>query len=106
MLSYLKKVLNRQPLNYGKLIEEGALIIDVRTPQEFAQGHADNSINIPLSEITSRIDDVKEQNKPVIICCRSGVRAGSATTLLKSAGVEAYNAGTWNQVQAELKFKN
>ena len=78
------------------------MIIDVRTAQEFADGHADNSINIPLSDITNHVEEIKQQNKPIITCCRSGGRAGSATTTLKNAGIEVYNGGSWNQVQAAL----
>lgn len=80
--------------------EAGAVLIDVRTPGEFASGHAKGSINIPLGEIARRVDDIKAMNKPAILCCRSGNRSGSATSILKAQGVEAYNGGTWQQVDA------
>jgi len=99
MFSFLKNLLNRKSLDYKELLSRGAMIVDVRTPQEFAQGHADNSINIPLSDIADHIEELKQKNIPVITCCRSGARAGNVTTFLKKAGIEAYNAGSWNQVQ-------
>ncbi|MFK8105201.1 MAG: rhodanese-like domain-containing protein [Saprospiraceae bacterium] len=106
MLSFFKSLFKRSSLDYQELMERGAVIIDVRTAPEFSQGHADRSINIPLSEIKNQIKSLKQQNKPLIICCRSGARAGSAISSLKQAGIEAYNAGSWNRVQAEIGRKS
>lgn len=47
MFSFLKNLLIREQLDYTQLLKDGAIIIDVRSPQEFAQGHADKTINIP-----------------------------------------------------------
>lgn len=102
MFSFIKKLFKIEKLDYTELMEREAIIIDVRSPQEFANGHADNSINIPLGEIINHIAELKQKNKPIITCCRSGARSGRATTTLKKAGIEAYNAGSWNQVQASL----
>lgn len=105
MLSFFKNLFKRSALDYHELLGRGAVIIDVRTAPEFAQGHATHSINIPLNKISSQIKQLKEQNKPIIICCRSGARAASAATSLQRAGIEAYNAGSWNQVQAKIAGK-
>jgi len=102
MFSFIKNLLKREKLDYTQLLEDGAIIIDVRSPQEFAQGHADGTINIPLSDIANHINDLKQKQQPIITCCRSGMRSGKAAGILKKEGIEAYNGGSWNQVQANL----
>lgn len=73
-------------------------IIDVRTPQEFMGGHVAGSINIPVNEIHSHVERIKEMQQPVILCCASGGRSGQATYYLKSCGVECINGGSWMDV--------
>jgi len=102
MISFIKNLFSRRQLNYSELLERGAIIIDVRTPKEFKQGNVESSINIPLSSIENRIGEIKQKDKPVIMCCRSGVRSAKATAMLEKRGIEAYNAGSWNQVQAGI----
>ena len=72
-----------------------AIIIDVRTVAEFKQGAISGSKNIPLQILNSKIEEIKKLNKPVIACCASGMRSGSAVAILKNNGIEAYNAGSW-----------
>ena len=69
-------------------IEAGAIIIDVRTPHEFDQGKIPGSINIPVDRISTQIDRIKKMEKPVILCCASGMRAGMAKGILKKAGLD------------------
>lgn len=75
--------------------KEGAIVIDVRSPGEYQSGHGKGSINIPLDQINSKIDKIKAYNKPILTCCASGMRSGTAASILKSNGIEAYNAGSW-----------
>ncbi|MDO4782521.1 MAG: DUF6132 family protein [Capnocytophaga felis] len=82
-----------------KEIAPKAVIIDVRTPSEFQSGHFENSVNIPLDEIPNRIAEIKAFNKPVICCCRSGIRSQKATKLLQNQGIECYNGGSWQEVK-------
>ena len=103
MLTFLKNLMNPEQIDVASLLKDGAMVIDVRSPQEFAEGHATGSVNIPLGSLPNHIKEIQQQNKVVITCCRSGARAGSATTTLKQAGIETYNAGTWNAVQAAAK---
>jgi Rhodanese-related sulfurtransferase len=106
MFEFIKNLLKKEKLDYTKLMGRGALIIDVRTPQEFAEGKVENSVNIPLSDIMNHLKKIKEQNKPVITCCRSGARSEKAKTTFISEGIEAYNGGSWNEVQAVLNDLN
>lgn len=76
----------------------GAVVIDVRTPGEFASGHSKGAKNIPLDKISAQVTAIKKMNKPVIVCCRSGARSGQAASILKNAGIEVVNAGAWQNV--------
>ncbi|MFM7682283.1 MAG: rhodanese-like domain-containing protein [Bacteroidota bacterium] len=82
--------------------EKNAIIIDVRTYEEFAGGHIQNSKNIPLQIIESKINDIKKINKPVIACCRSGNRSGMASRILNRNGIECINGGSWQSLQSKL----
>ncbi len=76
-------------------IEEGAVIIDVRTPQEFKEGHISNSINIPLQHIEVRISTLKKKKKTIITCCKSGGRSRRAKNILLKNGIKCVNGGSW-----------
>ena len=76
-------------------ITEGAVIIDVRTPQEFNEGHISSSINIPLNQIEIRISTIKKKNKTVITCCKSGGRSRRARNILLKNGIKCVNGGSW-----------
>lgn len=79
-------------------LKNGAVVIDVRTPEEFQEGHVQGSKNIPLQVISGHIEEIVKLGKPVITCCRSGARSGSAATILKQHGVDAINGGPWGSV--------
>jgi rhodanese-related sulfurtransferase len=74
---------------------KGAILIDVRSPGEFAAQSAPNSLNIPLTELGQRLQEIP-RNVPVIVACASGTRSGMAKMLLKKNGFsEVYNLGAW-----------
>ncbi len=83
-------------------MEKGAVIIDVRTVGEYKEGHIKGSKNIPLDTISSKIQEIKKLNKPVIACCRSGMRSAQATSILKQNGIEVLNGGGWESLQRKL----
>ncbi|UTW61866.1 rhodanese-like domain-containing protein [bacterium SCSIO 12741] len=93
----LKDLLLGGRVDYKGLVENGALIVDVRTPQEYKSGHVKGSINIPLQTLLSNLKKVK--NKEVILVCRSGARAAQAKSMLTSKGITAYNAGPWQTLR-------
>ncbi len=84
--------------DYKKLLREGAVIIDVRNPGEFAGGAAPGSENIPLGSIPKKLNQIKSLQTPVICVCASGMRSGAAKAQLVAAGVEAYNGGPWTKM--------
>lgn len=85
------------------LVKQGALIIDVRTPQEYRQGNIKNSQNIPLAQIGSKAKAISQKSKPVILYCRSGGRANSAASILRNHGIEVYNGGGLAMMQNALR---
>ena len=83
--------------------EKGATVIDVRSSWEFADGHVNDAINIPLEEITTRIDEINELQGPYLLYCRSGNRSGMACSILQQSGVtEVYNGGGLADMQIAL----
>jgi phage shock protein E len=83
-------------------MSKNATVIDVRTPGEFMGGHVQGSINIPLQDITSKVQEIKKMAQPIILCCASGNRSGQATSFLKAQGVDCSNGGSWLEVNAEM----
>lgn len=83
-------------------LQKGAVIIDVRTYEEFASGHIQGSKNIPLQVINGKVAEIKKLNQPVIVCCRSGMRSAQAASILKAQGVEVMNGGGWERLEKEL----
>lgn len=81
--------------------DKGAVIIDVRTAGEFSACHVEGSVNIPLDQLPKRLKKLPK-NKPIIACCASGGRSGSAVNFLKANGYEAYNGGGWAQLNRKL----
>lgn len=102
MFGFLQKMFGLR-VDFKALTAAGALIIDVRTPEEFRAGHIKQSVNIPLQIIQGKVADLKKKNKPIIAVCRSGARSGTAVGILKSAGIEAYNGGAWNALEYDLR---
>lgn len=83
-------------------VAKGAIILDVRTKEEFAEGHIKGSKNIALQVLNSNIATIKKWNKPVIACCRSGMRSAQATSILKQNGIDCINGGGWESLESKL----
>lgn len=75
------------------------LLVDVRTPEEFAGGHIPGAINISLQSLPQRMKELP-QDQPIVVYCRSGSRSATATQLLTRAGyTDLYDLGgiiAWN----------
>ncbi|MFV0187120.1 rhodanese-like domain-containing protein [Empedobacter falsenii] len=82
--------------NLENYLQEGALLLDVRTNAEFLAGHHADSVNIPLQELESRIGELS--SKKIVTVCRSGARSGQAEVILKNKGFDAINGGPWNMI--------
>ena len=80
------------------LMNQGGQIVDVRSEVEFAYGHKDGSINIPLGVLKNRMKEL-DNTKPIILCCASGSRSAIAKSTLMANGFKnVHNAGTWNSL--------
>jgi rhodanese-related sulfurtransferase len=104
MIQELKQMLGFSPgVDYKSLIQNGGIIIDVRTKGEYQGGHIKGSINIPLNVLSDNISKLKK-DKAIITCCASGMRSASAKSLLKSSGfTEVHNGGGWMSLQNKIK---
>ena len=104
MINLLKQLFGLGPkLNYGDLVKQGALLLDVRSKEEYAGGHIKGSINIPVNTLANNLSKLKDKNKPIITCCASGMRSGMAKKLLKSNGfTQVHNGGGWSSLQNKI----
>ena len=89
--------------NLKSIIDEGAFLVDVRTPGEFAEGHVIGSVNIPLDTVPTELEKFKNK-KNIIVFCRSGNRSGQAKTILEANGISnVTNGGSWEEVNQFVK---
>jgi len=85
-----------------EFISKGAIIIDVRTSGEFQNGHIKGAKNIPLNTVSEKVAEIKKINKPIIVCCHSGMRSAQAAAFLRSNDVKVLNGGGWQSLQSKL----
>jgi phage shock protein E len=80
-------------------VAKGARLVDVRTTDEFADGHLDGAVNIPVQDLEARLAEVGPKDKPVVVYCRSGGRSARAKRLLEGAGytsvIDLGGIGNW-----------
>lgn len=90
----------------GKIKEalrNGALVIDVRTAQEYDRGKVPGSVNIPVDRIATSVARIKGMGKPIIFCCSSGIRSRTAKNIMLQHGFkEVYSGGSWEKVLKTL----
>jgi len=102
MLQFFKNIFFPTPVNFKELVQNGAVIVDVRSVQEFKSGHVKNAINIPLEQVKQRIAELKKMNQPIITVCRSGARSSMAKQWIAGAGITVFNGGAWNSLQSKI----
>ena len=95
-----------------KMVEEikeylakGAIVLDVRTKEEWDEGHTEGAEHILLTVIPSEIEKIKSWGKPIIAVCRSGGRSGQATQFLANQGIDIINGGPWGNVDEHVSKK-
>ena len=69
-----------------RLVAAGATLLDVRSPGEYAAGHIEGALNIPVDRLADRLDDLGNREGPIVIYCRSGRRSAHAKRILESEG--------------------
>jgi phage shock protein E len=92
-----------KPTDLKNIINEGAFLVDVRTPGEFVGGHVKGSVNIPLDSIPNHLTKFKNK-KNIIVFCRSGGRSSQAKSILEQNGfANVVNGGTRDHVNQFVK---
>lgn len=99
---HLRRTLNVSDRFYGfdeirELVSDGAQLVDVRTPAEFAEGALPGAVNMPLQYLTVSSNQLN-RSKPVLLYCGSGKQGGTAKMVLDCIGFEnVINIGSYLQ---------
>ena len=101
MFNFFNKIMSNSN-NLKSLIQEGAFLVDVRNPGEFAQGSAKGAVNIPLDSLSQHLNQFQNKNN-IIVFCRSGNRSAMAKQILEQNGFKnVTNGGTWEDVASQI----
>lgn len=79
-------------------LQNGAIVLDVRTLMEWNEGHIEGSKHLVLNTIPDHVDELKSLNKSIIAVCKSGGRSEQATQYLNAEGLDVINGGPWQNV--------
>jgi rhodanese-related sulfurtransferase len=74
-------------------VARGAILLDVRTPEEFAERHLEGALNIPVQVLAARYGELPA-NAAIVVYCRSGGRSATASQLLRARGHDVLDIGT------------
>lgn len=74
------------------LVAAGAQLVDVRTPEEFSEGHLDGARNVPVDDLASHLTELP-RDRTLVVYCRSGHRSARAAATLRSAGFTVRDLG-------------
>ena len=74
-------------------LDNGATLVDVRTRQEFAAGHPDGAINVPLHQLSTKLEQLERKPAPLVVTCASGARSARAVRILRRSGLETLDLG-------------
>lgn len=95
----------KDPAAARALIKKGATVLDVRSPEEFAEGHLAKAVNLPVAQVGSRISEIEalvggDRSRPVVVYCAAGGRAAKAKAALEAAGfTNVTNGGGYDDLQ-------
>ena len=100
LLTGCTKEQNQEESKLDKILkEDNYIVVDVRTAEEYAEGHVKGAINIPYDEIDENTD--LDKSKTILVYCKSGVRSGKAYDTLISLGYTVENLGAYDTVELE-----
>jgi len=89
-----------------QLLDDDAILVDVRTVHEFVGFHLPKAHNIPYEELTYHMEQIKSWDKPIILYCMEGRRSQLVSEILKKEGIEVYDAGSQERIMRLLKEFN
>lgn len=85
--------------------DKNTFLVDVRTPEEFAEGNVEGSVNIPIQILQDHLAQFQGK-KNIVVFCRSGNRSKKSIEILKANGIEnVVDGGTWQNVKSLQKSK-
>lgn len=104
MLGFLKSLFGGgNTVNLEEIVGNGAFLVDVRTPGEFAGGSAKGAVNIPLNKISTQLNKFKGKEN-IVLFCKSGMRSAQAKSILERNGFQnVVNGGSVSRVSSLLK---
>lgn len=103
MFEKIKNILGIKTIDFAQLVQDGALVLDVRTTGEFANGHIKGSVNVPLNKLPQYLPKIKDKTKSIIVCCASGSRSSQAMNVLNYNGFNnAYDGGSWFRLNSKI----
>lgn len=104
MFEEMKRLFGIGPkVDFKELVENGAILIDVRSIPEYKSGSIKGAMNIPHEIIGNNLSHLKDKNQAIILFCKSGVRSSMAKAILKKHGyTNLYNGGSINSLSAQL----
>ena len=107
VLAILKKAGQVSTKEAQELLKAGALVIDVRTAEEYVAGHLATAVNMPLNEIGASIGRlVRAKDQVLLLHCQSGIRSGAAMKKLKAMGyTNVYNLGSYARAASIVNSK-
>ncbi len=102
MFEILKNMFSQEDNNLAQILNDGAFLVDVRSPMEFASEKVKGSVNIPVDQIQNHLPKFKGK-KNIVVFCRSGARSSQAKAILERNGIaNVTNGGTWHNVASLL----
>jgi phage shock protein E len=105
MIHTIKNFLGLGPqVDFAELVKKGAIILDVRSKEEFSNGHVSGSINIAVDQLSNNLSKLKKKDQAIITVCASGMRSERAKNILKAVGYpNVYNGGAWSSLANRIK---
>ena len=89
---------HRPKVDIRHLVDRGAVLLDVRTEEEFVGFHLPGAVNIPYEALDDQLESVRRWKKPVLVYSAEGRRSSLATSKLRNCGVSAYDAGARDEL--------
>jgi rhodanese-related sulfurtransferase len=96
------------PAEAVRLVNQGGVVLDVRSEQDFAGGHIIDARNMPSTQLAEKVESLRKwREKPVVVCCDSGMTSGSAVRTLRANGFTKVvnlrgGLGAWQQENLPL----
>ncbi len=88
----------------GRLLKEGATILDIRTDAEFNEGHVAGAIHIPMDELERNLS-LLPKDRPIVTCNADDALSATAAEILSAHGFKAYDGGGWTRLAGLLGRK-